>query len=142
MPILPKNQKCEALRCAEMRVEGSSYCQAHGGRVKISIERHSHNAAYKSKAWAQIRAAQLSRAPLCERCKYEGRIVQAAHVDHVFPWAVIGGDSFRRNLYASLCAPCHSVKTSIERRGVFLRYTEHGPIEYGANDYSRIVLGE
>jgi 5-methylcytosine-specific restriction protein A len=142
MPTLPKNQKCEALRCADARVEGSAYCEAHGGRKKISIERHSHNAAYKSKAWAQIRAAQLSRAPLCERCKSEGVITQAAHVDHVFPWAVIGGESFTRNLFASLCAPCHSLKTSIERRGVFTRYTDTGPIEYTANDYRRVILGE
>lgn len=142
MPTLPKNNKCEALRCADARVEGSAYCEAHGGRKKISLERHSHNAAYKSKAWAQIRAAQLSRAPLCERCKSEGIITQAAHVDHVFPWAVIGGESFHRNLFASLCAPCHSLKTSIERRGVFMRYTENGPIEYTSGDYRRVVLNQ
>lgn len=142
MPTLPSNKKCEALRCAAPRVDGSAYCEAHGGRKKISIERHSHNAAYKSRAWAQIRAAQLSRAPLCERCKSEGLITQAEHIDHVFPWAVIGGDSFRLNLFASLCAPCHSLKTSIERRGVFMRYTENGPIEYTANDYRRVVLNQ
>ena len=142
MPVLPKNNKCEALRCADPRVEGSAYCEAHGGRKKLSIERRAHNAEYKSRAWAQIRAAQLSRAPLCERCKYEGRIVQAEHIDHVFPWAVIGGESFRLNIFSSLCAPCHSLKTSIERRGVFMRYTENGPIEYTSKDYRRIVLGE
>jgi 5-methylcytosine-specific restriction protein A len=142
MPTLPKITQCEALRCKELRVEGSAYCEAHGGRRKISIERHAHNAAYKSRAWAQIRVTQLSRAPLCERCKSEGLIVQAEHVDHVFPWSVIGGDSFRLNYFASLCAPCHSLKTSIERRGVFMRYTEHGPIEYTANDYQRVILGQ
>jgi len=142
MPVLPINNKCASLRCEALRVAGSSYCEAHGGRKKVSIERHTHNAAYKTKAWAQIRTVQLSRAPLCERCKGEGRIVQAEHVDHVFPWAIIGGESFTRNLFASLCAPCHSLKTSIERNGVFMRYTDNGPIEYTVSDYRRVILGQ
>ena len=139
MPSIPKPTKCSALACKAERVEGSAYCEAHGGRPKLTAQRMAHNAPYKTAAWATIRAAQLSRRPLCERCEMDGRITSAAHVDHVFPWAVIGGESFRRNLFASLCAPCHSLKTAAERRGVFERYTQNGVISYTAADYARIV---
>ena len=138
MPSVPKITKCSTLACKSERVQGSAHCEAHGGRAKLSAERMAHNAPYKTAAWSHIRAAQLSRAPLCERCKMGGRITSAAHVDHVFPWSVIGGESFRRNLFASLCAPCHSLKTAAERRGVFERYTENGVIEYTAADYPRL----
>lgn len=141
MPSIPKITKCATLRCESPRVEGSAHCEAHGGRPKLSAQRMAHNAPYKSAAWAQIRSAQLSRAPLCERCKMDGRITAAVQVDHIFPWSVIGGESFRRNLFASLCTPCHSLKTAAERRGVFERYTENGVIQYTASDYRRI-LGE
>lgn len=141
MPTVPKSTQCTALRCIEPRADGSAYCISHGGRLKLSANRLMHNAPYKTRLWEKIRAAQLSRVPLCERCGMNGRITAAAHVDHVFPWGVIGGDSFRNNVFSSLCGGCHSVKTAAERRGIFERYTAHGVIEYTAADYSRIVGG-
>lgn len=138
MPRLPTNTKCAALRCESLRVEGSSYCETHGGRPKTTARRNETNAEYKTSAWASIRSAQLSRMPICQKCKTEGRITQAEAVDHLFAWTQLDRGAFLRNRFQSLCSPCHSVKTSLERRGVFVYYSENGPIEYGLNDYARV----
>lgn len=133
--MLPKNNTCEALRCKAPRAIGSAYCETHGGKPKQSAARFESNAAYKGKAWAAIRERQLSAAPLCAACLLRGQVTQAAHVDHVFPWRKINPAAFALNLFQSLCAPCHSVKTASEARGVFIHYTAAAPIEYTATDY-------
>ena len=81
----------------------------------------------------------MSKDPICQKCKIEGRITQTEAVDHLFAWTQLGRGAFLRNRFQSLCIPCHSTKTALERRGVFVHYTENGPIEYGLGDYSRIV---
>ena len=135
MAFLPKPTECTALRCKAPRAIGSAYCETHGGKPKQSAARYESNAAYKGKAWETIRAAQLSAAPLCAACLLRGQVTQAAHVDHVFPWRQISPAAFRRNLFQSLCAPCHSVKTASEARGVFIYYTAAAAVEYTRADY-------
>jgi 5-methylcytosine-specific restriction protein A len=123
MPSIPLDQ-CASYHCKAPSIKGSVYCIEHAPIQKASKTREAFNAPYKSKAWAAIRARQLSREPLCAACKLEGRICQANHVDHVFPWAAIGEQAFTRNLFQSLCAECHGIKSGLEKKGVFRQYTD------------------
>lgn len=135
MPTLPRSTVCDTLQCKAPRVPGSAYCEAHGGRPRLSATRLESNRPYKSAQWESIRATQLSRTPLCQACAIDNRVTLAAHVDHVFPWRVIGGQSFAVNLFQSLCGPCHSLKTASESRGAFIHYTPDGAVTYAATDY-------
>lgn len=137
MPTLPKNNTCEALRCKEQRAQGSAYCETHGGKPKQSAARYESNAAYKGALWVGMRARQLSSAPLCASCLTRGQITQAQAVDHVFPWRQIAPAAFTRNLFQSLCIPCHSLKSGLEQKGAFIHYTERGEIEYTRADYAK-----
>jgi hypothetical protein len=67
------------------------------------------------------------------------RITAANHVDHVFPWAAIGDHAFTRNLWQSLCAECHGVKSGLEKRGLFRHYVS--PIkDYALQDYAFAMM--
>jgi 5-methylcytosine-specific restriction protein A len=123
MPSIPLDQ-CATYQCKAPSIKGSVYCIEHAPAQKASKTREAFNAPYKTAAWAAIRARQLSREPLCAACKIEGRINQANHVDHVFPWAAIGAQAFTRNLFQSLCPECHGIKSGLEKRGVFRHYTD------------------
>lgn len=60
--------------------------------------------------WRRIRAAQLTRQPMCEHCAAAGVIELATEADHEPPlWR--GGDDRRLR---SLCGPCHRAKTARE----------------------------
>jgi len=139
LPTLPKSNTCEALRCKEARAQGSAFCETHGGKPKQSAARFEANAPYKTAAWQAIRAAQLSAAPLCASCLCRGVVTQAAHVDHVIPWRAIGPAAFKRNLFQSLCASCHTLKTAAEQKGVYIHYTQSGPKEYTRADYLQLI---
>lgn len=91
---------------------------------------------YQTAQWARLRQAQLSSHPLCASCKAQGIITPAAHVDHVFPWAQIGKGAFYRNVFQSLCQPCHAEKTALEQRGTFRRYGDTSTRDYRLNDYA------
>ena len=79
-----------------------------------------------------MRAAQLSRQPLCQGCKIQGLIRAASVVDHVWPWRRIAPEAFRVNRLQSLCPDCHSVKTGLESRGVM---REFGVKDWTLDDY-------
>jgi 5-methylcytosine-specific restriction endonuclease McrA len=81
----------------------------------------------------------LSKQPLCQSCILLGRIVGAVHVDHVIAWKPIGPHAFTANRFQSLCAPCHSVKTGLENRGVFRHYTDRGVVDYSPGDWGRMM---
>jgi len=134
MPSIPLDQ-CATYQCKAPSIRGSVYCLEHAPIQKTSKTREAFNAPYKSKAWQSIRARQLSREPLCAACKIEGRINQANHVDHVFPWAAIGPHAFTRNLWQSLCPECHGQKSGLEKKGVFRHYTDKAQ-DYTAQDYA------
>lgn len=73
---------------------------------------------YSTARWQRLRKAKLSEAPLCQTCQRRGRKVIAEHVDHVVAMAK-GGPAFpTMDGLRSLCASCHSIKTSaMDRRG-------------------------
>lgn len=62
----------------------------------------------------------------------------AEHVDHLFPWNVVGGESFLRNIFQSLCQPCHSHKTGLEQRGVIEHY-DGEVVTYAPEDYGSVM---
>lgn len=137
MPTIPRAQ-CDEYQCKAPSVKGSRYCEAHTPNKAPTIERQAFNAQYKTAAWQSIRARQLSKNPLCAACLIDGRITQANHVDHVFPWAAIGGQAFTRNLFQSLCSECHGIKSGLEKRGIFRHYTAQAH-DYTAQDYSHAM---
>jgi 5-methylcytosine-specific restriction endonuclease McrA len=76
------------------------------------LERHRF---YGSRAWLKLRALQLRRHPLCQRCKEEGRLTVATCVDHVVALAA-GGEALDFENLASSCHRCHSLKTRNEEQ--------------------------
>lgn len=135
MPTAPLNSECKEYRCRNPKTSRSSYCAEHGGEVSDKVK--ANNKLYAQAAWSKIRTRQLSKQPLCARCYTEGKVTAATVVDHVFPHRRDAA-AFKVNLFQSLCAPCHSLKTQDENRGRYLHYTQHGITEYTGDDYIRI----
>jgi hypothetical protein len=135
MPTAPLNTECKEYQCRNPKTSRSSYCAEHGGGV--TEKGKANNKLYSQKAWANIRARQLSKQPLCARCQSENKVTAATTVDHVFPHRR-DADAFKVNLFQSLCAPCHTLKTQDENKGLYLHYTAHGITEYTGDDYIRI----
>lgn len=133
MPTIPRPQ-CDHYQCKANSVKGSRYCEAHTPSKAPTVERRTFNAQYKGAAWAAIRARQLSAFPLCAACMVDGRVSEASHVDHVFPWAAIGPHAFIKNLFQSLCPQCHGQKSGLEKRGIFRHYTDKAH-DYAVGDY-------
>lgn len=137
MPTVPRSQ-CDQYQCKAHSVKGSRYCEAHTPSKAPTVERQAFNARYKTAVWESIRERQLSTNPLCAACLLAGRITQANHVDHVFPWANIGLHAFTRNLWQSLCPECHGIKSGLEKRGIFRHYTDK-VTDYTQQDYSYVM---
>lgn len=136
MPTLPSNTRCSELNCKEPRSRLNSFCLLHGG--KDALPARSGDKRYNSPAWRSIRRRQLSIQPLCQACLTRGHVCAAQHIDHLFPWNVVGGESFLRNIFQSLCQPCHSHKTALEQRGTIEHYD--GVVKtYSVEDYSVVV---
>jgi len=138
MPTIPRAQ-CDEYQCKAPSVKGSRYCEAHTQSKAPTIDRKAFNARYKTAAWESIRQRQLSIQPLCQSCLLRGQVTAANHVDHVFPWQTIGVHAFTRNLFQSLDAECHGIKSALEKRGVFIHYTDKAN-EYTAQDYAFLML--
>lgn len=138
MPSIPKT-KCDEYQCKAPSIKGSRYCEAHTQVKATTIERKAFNAQYNTTKWQSIRARQLSTQPLCAACKMDGRITAASHVDHVFPWQVIGQQAFVRNLFQSLCPECHGIKSGLEKRGIFRHYMAQ-PHDYTVQDYAYAMM--
>lgn len=136
MPYAPLNTECRELGCHNPKTTRSAFCSEHGGGI---TEKGKANAKlYSQRAWDKIRTAQLSRQPLCARCQSNGKITGAQHVDHVFPHRR-DPVKFKVNLFQSLCAACHTLKTQDEAKGRYLHYTAHGIVEYTDDDYVRMA---
>lgn len=139
MPTLPINTKCSSLGCKNPRSKLNSYCVEHGGMNTISTnERKEFVSMYQTNQWRTLRQVQLSKQPLCESCLTHGKVTQANHVDHVFPWAKINKQAFYHNLFQSLCHECHSVKTSEERQGTYTHFSTGK--QYTPNDYRTVMM--
>ena len=145
MPYLPSNAKCATLGCRNNRSRYSTHCLEHGGRDEQRAynkqERKERNALYKTAQWSRHRQLQLSINPICAACSIDGIITPATEIDHVFPWSQIGEQAFYRNIFQSLCKPCHTYKTAQEQRGNIIHYQHSTGIEvrYTLADYERIT---
>lgn len=89
------------------------HCQ-NRGNLAPSDDRSAYHAAdghfYSSANWRKARAAQLSRAPICQHCL----AALATVVDHIIPRTQGGADLEAANLQ-SLCSSCHGRKTRAEQ---------------------------
>ena len=137
MPISPYNNKCSQLGCKAPRSKINSFCISHGGMD--NVETRESDSIYQTSAWRSIRGRQLSVQPLCQGCLSRGHIASGVHVDHVFPWKHIGKQAFTRNLFQSLCQPCHSTKTGQEKQGKYDHYSRDGVVTYTKHDYSAVM---
>ncbi|CAB4121455.1 HNHc domain containing protein [uncultured Caudovirales phage] len=135
MPTYPISTKCASLGCKETRGKYNSFCSEHGGVRVVREDRKQHDSMYNTSQWRTKRRVELSRNPLCSKCLCNGKVVQASHVDHVFPWSVIGIEAFYNNLFQSLCPECHSYKTGQEQKGLILYYKDGHEAVYRLSDY-------
>lgn len=136
MPTAPLNTKCRELGCSNPKTSRSTFCNLHGGGV---TEKGKENSKLYSQAyWKKQRQAQLSKSPLCVSCLINGKVIQAEHIDHVFPHRQ-NADRFRRNIFQSLCPACHTLKTQMENRGIYLYFAKTGVISYTDVDYDRVM---
>ena len=79
------------------------------------MSQHTH--LYNCTRWRKLRAAQLSKEPLCKMCAEQDDVEPATVADHVKPH---NGDLklFWYGELQSLCAMCHSsIKQSEEKTG-------------------------
>ena len=126
------------MQCQNQKTHRSAFCSEHGGA--ITEKGKANSKLYGQAKWQNIRARQLSKEPLCARCLHEGKVTSGAHIDHVFPHRRDNA-RFTVNLFQTLCAACHALKTQDENRGRYLHYTRNGIIEYTDGDYFRIMGG-
>ena len=146
MPTVPRNNKCAQLGCNNARSRLNAFCLEHGGRdtntQKATEERKAFNSAYQTAFWRQLRVIQLSKQPMCACCLCRGIITPAEHVDHVFPWARLSPQAFKRNIFQSLCQSCHTIKTRLEAQGICMHYVDGIAHEFKLSDYQRIIQTE
>lgn len=144
MPTIPTYTKCSVLGCKNTKSRFNSFCIEHGGRDTFnhkaynqSDKRKQGQEKYQTAQWQTLRKVQLSLEPLCASCLAQGIVTQAQHIDHVFPWQQISEQAFYHNLFQSLCAPCHSSKTSLEAKGIFKYYKTNA--DFTIADYARVI---
>jgi 5-methylcytosine-specific restriction protein A len=138
MPTTPRDQ-CSIYRCKQPTRPGSTMCVDHAPPPRVNQTKRANDREYKTAAWQTIRAGQLSKQPLCQSCALSGRVTLGDHVDHVIAWKTVGSGGFLNNQFQTLCAPCHSVKTGLEQRGVFRHYAQLGPIDYQSSDWPQLM---
>lgn len=136
MPYLPSNTKCQMLGCKNPRSKLNTFCMEHGGKQAVDRD---YDDVYRTKAWKQIRRAELSKNPLCQACLIVGKVKLGQHVDHLFPWRQIGPQAFRKNVFQVLCQEHHSRKTQQERKGIIEHYTLEGIKEVQLGDWQRMA---
>jgi 5-methylcytosine-specific restriction protein A len=137
MPTLPRNL-CETLQCQQPTVVGSAFCEQHKRKPRNKAASKEGMRMYNTQTWRSLRAAQLSRQPLCGSCMGRGMVTMAIVVDHVFPWRQISDDAFRESELQSLCWDCHSMKTGLEQKGIFRRWANDGSyVDFSINDWGK-----
>ena len=139
MPTIPTNTTCLQLGCKDIRAKRSNYCSKHTLTKTDTVERKEFNGMYQTNQWRTMRTIQLSKEPLCAGCLTRGRVTNAEHVDHVFPWSTIGKQAFTRNLFQSLCHECHSYKTGQEKQGIIIHYDNQTEKRYTMFEYQSVV---
>lgn len=124
---------CSHCSCICRHHHRGPHCHQHGrstvrrGPDIRSPQATQYRGWYQLKAWQQARRAQLSREPLCSRCKTLGYVVLATVVNHIIPHK---GDWFlfiSSTNHESTCKPCHdSHIQSYERTGIIKGSTPEG----------------
>lgn len=67
---------------------------------------------YSTASWRDLRAAKLTRDPLCESCLRREVVEPATVVDHVQAIAAGGAALPSLDELMSMCAACHNAKTN------------------------------
>lgn len=89
-------------------------------RIKTADLTVSANLRTRGHKWMRIRNGVFQRDNgLCQTCMRAGRFTVAEEVDHIVRLAD-GGTDADDNL-ASICKPCHAIKTAAEASGTHLR---------------------
>ena len=117
---------------------GTYSCADHGAKRSSNYQENAK--LYNSTAWRKKRIAMFSKYPLCACCLLNGKVTQTEHIDHVIPHKRLR-ERFLVNIFQGLCAPCHTQKTALERKGVYRHYTEAGAIDY-TDDDANIVINQ
>lgn len=116
-------KQCKVAGCSGLT--HGKYCDKHAHLEKTDkrIAQEFYNSTardpkmqrlYESAEWRSLRAMQLEKTPLCEKCYLNGRITRAEICDHRVEIKDGGGELDADNLQ-SLCRACHNKKTAIER---------------------------
>lgn len=87
------------------------YCEEH---KPLHPDRPSAESRGYSSKWRKVRAAYLSKRPLCVLCLRKGRYVQATVVDHIIPHRNRPELMWDESNFQALCKPCHDKKTWTE----------------------------
>lgn len=113
---MPRKAKkpCRYHSCPNLTEDSSGYCEKHKTEYQKTISRNydkylRNNIEHRERygyQWRKLRALFLSRNPLCEMCRHEGRFTDATEVHHIKPLSE-GGTNNIENLMA-LCKSCHS----------------------------------
>jgi 5-methylcytosine-specific restriction protein A len=104
MPYKPKTP-CKHHNCPNLT--NNSYCQEH---KHLYIRDNSSKRGYNSK-WRKLRKIFLQKYPLCNKCKQNGKYVEATVVDHIEPHRGDEKLMWDESNWQSLCKPCHDKKT-------------------------------
>ena len=92
-------------------------CKCNSQRAnRMANHKRGANARGYTYRWQKASKVYLANNPLCVRCKATGKVVPAAHVDHVVPHrGSTEGDLFwDEDNWQALCAKCHGKKTHRE----------------------------
>ena len=113
-------RKCKKLGCIEP-VIALGYCKTHQTTERVEKQVYARNRPdyhrfYGLKEWKRLRAGQLARQPLCQRCLSLDIVTEAKDVDHIVShkgdWSLFS----RQSNLQSLCRRCHSYKTQQEAK--------------------------
>lgn len=100
---------CRARLCRNLTREKHGYCEEHAHHA-ASWSRGRAGRGRGGRPWRRVRRQVLERDQyLCQRCRRDGKAVEANEVDHIVPEAE-GGTTTAHNLEA-ICGPCHKAKT-------------------------------
>ena len=86
--------------------------------VKAELEWQRPSAARRGYGarWRRVRAAYLTRHPICVQCEAAGRLEPATVVDHVLPHRGSARLFWDEANWQGLCKRCHDAKTAREGR--------------------------
>lgn len=118
MPYRPRTP-CRHPGCAKL-VDSGKYCSEHLP-LHPEVKRSAGKRGYNSK-WQSKRKLFLKKHPLCEKCKAEGKYIEATVVDHIVPHRGDERLMWDENNWQALCKPCHDKKTGTEDSTPLYRY--------------------